>query len=101
LAVTNYRGSAGVCGIVRTIELGGILSKNYTFDTINLIVWSAAELAVTMICIGIPTVALPLWRKVTGDTTSSTPKHTQPSDTFQMTNVVIKASSKPSDIWAR
>lgn len=51
---------AGICGIVRTVELGGISSKNYTFDTINLIIWSAAELAVTMVCIGIP-VLRPLW----------------------------------------
>jgi len=68
------RGSAGACGIVRTIELGGISSKNYTFDATSIIIWSAAELTVTMICIGIPTVARPVWRKIAGETA---PRHSK------------------------
>ncbi|ROW10044.1 hypothetical protein VPNG_06517 [Cytospora leucostoma] len=45
---------AGACGIVRTMELQGFNSNNYTEATVGLIVWSAAELAITMVCIGIP-----------------------------------------------
>ncbi|KAJ5683484.1 hypothetical protein N7462_006649 [Penicillium macrosclerotiorum] len=54
---------ACVCGIIRTIELGGLASTNYTEDTVSLIIWSAVELAVTLICVGIPTVR-PLYRVI-------------------------------------
>ncbi|KAM7219069.1 hypothetical protein V8F06_005507 [Rhypophila decipiens] len=47
---------AGACGIIRTIDLSGLASANYTEDTVNLIVWSAAELAITMVCAGIPVI---------------------------------------------
>ncbi|KAF5234165.1 hypothetical protein FANTH_12267 [Fusarium anthophilum] len=46
---------AGACGIKRTMEVPELSSSNYPKDTVGLIVWSAAEIAVTMICIGIPT----------------------------------------------
>ncbi|KAE8356318.1 hypothetical protein BDV28DRAFT_117269 [Aspergillus coremiiformis] len=54
---------AGICGIIRTVELGGLSSANYTEDTVPLIIWSAVELAVTLICVGIPTVR-PLYRRI-------------------------------------
>ncbi|KAI9039404.1 uncharacterized protein KD926_009418 [Aspergillus affinis] len=79
---------ACVCGIIRTIELGGLSSTNYTGkflpfevalfpchcrlissllsnpeDTVSLVIWSGVELAVTLICVGIPTVR-PLYRKI-------------------------------------
>ncbi|KAF4974592.1 hypothetical protein FZEAL_8519 [Fusarium zealandicum] len=53
---------AGACGIKRTIEVPGLASPNYLKDTVGLIVWSAAEIAVTMICIGIP-VCRPLYKR--------------------------------------
>ncbi|KAH8666576.1 hypothetical protein BX600DRAFT_497366 [Xylariales sp. PMI_506] len=46
---------AGACGIKRTLEVTELSSANYLKDTVGLIVWSTAEIAVTMICIGIPT----------------------------------------------
>ncbi|KAJ5933269.1 hypothetical protein N7516_007758 [Penicillium verrucosum] len=52
---------ACICGVIRTVELGGLSSSNYTEDTVDLIIWSAVELAVTLICVGIPTVR-PLYR---------------------------------------
>ncbi|CAI7654462.1 unnamed protein product [Penicillium glandicola] len=54
---------ACICGIIRTIDLGGLSSSNYTEDTVDLIIWSAVELAVTLICVGIPTVR-PLYRTI-------------------------------------
>ncbi|KAB8236693.1 uncharacterized protein BDW43DRAFT_308370 [Aspergillus alliaceus] len=54
---------AGICGIIRTIDLGGLSSANYTEDTVPLIIWSAVELAATLICVGIPTVR-PLYRRI-------------------------------------
>ncbi|KAK3353365.1 hypothetical protein B0T25DRAFT_607625 [Lasiosphaeria hispida] len=50
---------AGACGIKRTVEVPGLVSTNYL---IGLIVWSAAEIAVTMICIGIPVIR-PLYKQ--------------------------------------
>ncbi|KAK4194408.1 hypothetical protein QBC40DRAFT_34878 [Triangularia verruculosa] len=52
---------AGACGIKRTIEVPNLSSENYLKDTVGLIVWSAAEIAITMICIGIPVVR-PLYK---------------------------------------
>ncbi|KAJ5112137.1 hypothetical protein N7532_000182 [Penicillium argentinense] len=54
---------ACACGIVRTIDLGGLSSSNYTEDTVDLIIWSGVELAITLICVGIPTVR-PLYRTI-------------------------------------
>ncbi|KAK1996459.1 hypothetical protein LX36DRAFT_722980 [Colletotrichum falcatum] len=45
---------AGACGIKRTLEVPSLSSHNYSKDTVYLIVWSAAEIAVTMTCIAIP-----------------------------------------------
>ncbi|KAK4149178.1 hypothetical protein C8A00DRAFT_47148 [Chaetomidium leptoderma] len=53
---------AGACGIKRTVEVPNLSSDNYLYDTVGLIVWSAAEIAVTMICIGIP-VCRPLYKR--------------------------------------
>ncbi|KAK4171451.1 hypothetical protein QBC36DRAFT_366486 [Triangularia setosa] len=49
---------AGACGIKRTIEVPKLSSENYT---VPLIVWSAAEIAITMICIGVPVIR-PLYK---------------------------------------
>ncbi|PLB34249.1 uncharacterized protein BDW47DRAFT_134456 [Aspergillus candidus] len=54
---------ACVCGIIRTIDLSGLGSANYTEDTVGLIIWSAVELAVTLICVGVPTIR-PLYRAI-------------------------------------
>ncbi|KUI60570.1 hypothetical protein VP1G_07795 [Cytospora mali] len=48
---------AGACGIVRTVALEG-----FNKATVGLIVWSAAEMAITMVCIGIP-VLRPLFTR--------------------------------------
>ncbi|CAI7587901.1 unnamed protein product [Penicillium pancosmium] len=54
---------ACACGIIRSVDIVGMNSSNYTEATIGLIVWSAVELAVTLICVGIPTVR-PLYRVI-------------------------------------
>ncbi|KAK8045532.1 hypothetical protein PG993_005556, partial [Apiospora rasikravindrae] len=60
---------AGACGIKRTLEVPELASQNYSKDTVGLIVWSAAEIAVTMICIGIP-VCRPLYKRFLTQLTS-------------------------------
>ncbi|OLN83278.1 hypothetical protein CCHL11_03002 [Colletotrichum chlorophyti] len=52
---------AGACGIQRALELKNLSSVNFTKDTVGLIVWHAAELAVTLVCVGIP-VCRPLFK---------------------------------------
>ncbi|ETS78566.1 hypothetical protein PFICI_10628 [Pestalotiopsis fici W106-1] len=52
---------AGACGIKRTLEVPELSSPDYLKATVGLIVWSAAEISVTMICIGIP-ICRPLYR---------------------------------------
>ncbi|KAJ0114056.1 hypothetical protein J7T55_007890 [Diaporthe amygdali] len=53
---------AGAFGIKRTIDVPQLSSPNYTRDTVGLIIWSAAEIAVTMICIAVP-VCRPLYNR--------------------------------------
>ena len=45
------------------------MSSNYLRDSVGIIVWSAAEMAVTLICIGIP-ICRPLYKKYLDKLTS-------------------------------
>ncbi|KAI1075166.1 hypothetical protein F5B20DRAFT_595316 [Whalleya microplaca] len=54
LATMSLSVLAGGCGILRTRQMHTLGSANYLQDTVKIVVWSAAENAVTMICIGIP-----------------------------------------------
>ncbi|KAL1969383.1 hypothetical protein VTN77DRAFT_9576 [Rasamsonia byssochlamydoides] len=54
---------AGICGIFRTISLGGFHTTDYPYATFDLIVWSGAEICLTLLCIGIP-VMRPLYKVV-------------------------------------
>ncbi|KAL9567218.1 hypothetical protein ACKAV7_008648 [Fusarium commune] len=56
---------AGAFGIKRPLEVPKVKSPGHTKDPAGLIVWSAAEMTVTMICIGIP-VCRPLYKKYFG-----------------------------------
>lgn len=38
-------------------------TTNKAVDTVPLIIWSAAEMSITLMCVGIP-ILLPLWRRV-------------------------------------
>ncbi|KAG9253968.1 uncharacterized protein F5Z01DRAFT_687388 [Emericellopsis atlantica] len=62
---------AGVAGIIRTYEVAVGFTANYTEDTVSLIIWSAVEMCVTMICIGIP-ILRPLYRRIRYGSRSST-----------------------------
>ncbi|KAI0595397.1 hypothetical protein F4775DRAFT_605054 [Biscogniauxia sp. FL1348] len=54
---------AGVCGMVRTIMLTGLSGKEYLYDTVALLIWSATEGLVTIMCSSIP-VLRPLYVRV-------------------------------------
>ncbi|APA07333.1 hypothetical protein SS1G_13103 [Sclerotinia sclerotiorum 1980 UF-70] len=57
---------AGICGIVRAVELGGLASRSdYTYDTVPLILWGSSELLVAIVCACIP-VLRPLYKQLRG-----------------------------------
>ncbi|KAI0173081.1 hypothetical protein GGR52DRAFT_541839 [Hypoxylon sp. FL1284] len=56
---------AGVCGITRTIVLSRLNVFNYTLNFVPYFAWAGAEIAVAMVCIGIPTLR-PLYLKTRG-----------------------------------
>ncbi|RKU44005.1 hypothetical protein DL546_007104 [Coniochaeta pulveracea] len=51
---------AGVCGIVRTVALKGLTAQEYIHDTVPMLIWSATESTVTIMCSSIP-VLRPLY----------------------------------------
>ncbi|KAI1142739.1 hypothetical protein F5Y05DRAFT_408186 [Hypoxylon sp. FL0543] len=53
--------SAAACGIKRTAENGNLSNPNYLEASLPFVVWSAIEIAMTMICIGIA-VCRPLYK---------------------------------------
>lgn len=52
---------AGACGIKRAIELKNLGSPNYLKDVVGIIIWHAAEMCTTLVCVGIP-VCRPLYK---------------------------------------
>ncbi|PQE13980.1 hypothetical protein CJF30_00006767 [Rutstroemia sp. NJR-2017a BBW] len=67
---------AGICGIVRAIELGALGTADYTLP---LILWGSTELLVSIACATIP-VLRPLYKKFRGQSKSSD-DHSGPSKT--------------------
>jgi hypothetical protein len=60
---------AGACGIVRTVVLSQLNVLNYTLTFVPYFAWAGAEIAVALICIGIPTLR-PLYLKTRGITSA-------------------------------
>ncbi|KAI0377386.1 hypothetical protein F5Y04DRAFT_264557 [Hypomontagnella monticulosa] len=56
---------AGACGITRTVVLSRLNVYNYTLNFVPYFAWAGAEIAVAMVCIGIPTLR-PLYLKTRG-----------------------------------
>ncbi|CAI7624748.1 unnamed protein product [Penicillium glandicola] len=54
---------AGVCGIIRTKALSGLNASEYIYDTVPMLIWSATESCVTIMCSSIP-VLRPLYIRV-------------------------------------
>ncbi|GME23092.1 hypothetical protein GTA08_BOTSDO05512 [Neofusicoccum parvum] len=64
---------AGICGIVRAVELNGIAAKaDYLYATVPLLLWGSTELLVCLLCATIP-VLRPFYKKVTGKGSSTDP----------------------------
>ncbi|KAI1814303.1 hypothetical protein GGS20DRAFT_576994 [Poronia punctata] len=56
---------AGACGIIRTVVLARLDVFNYTLNFVPYFAWAGAEIAVALICLGIPTLR-PLYIKALG-----------------------------------
>ncbi|KAI1097389.1 hypothetical protein F4804DRAFT_327773 [Jackrogersella minutella] len=56
---------AGACGIIRTVVLSRLNVFNYTLNFVLYFAWAGAEIAVAMVCVGIPTLR-PLYLKTRG-----------------------------------
>ncbi|KAI2777749.1 hypothetical protein F4815DRAFT_479838 [Daldinia loculata] len=60
---------AGACGITRTVVLSKLNVFNYTLNFVPYFAWAGAEIAVAMVCIGVPTLR-PLYLKTRGFTSA-------------------------------
>ncbi|KAI8628380.1 hypothetical protein F5Y19DRAFT_437393 [Xylariaceae sp. FL1651] len=56
---------AGVCGIIRTVVLARLNFFDYTLNFVPYFAWAGAEIAVALVCTGIPTLR-PLYIKFRG-----------------------------------
>lgn len=58
---------AGACGITRTVVLSHLNIWDYTYNFAPYFIWAGAEIAVAMVCLGIPTLR-PLYLRRRGMT---------------------------------
>ncbi|ERT02453.1 uncharacterized protein SPSK_05290 [Sporothrix schenckii 1099-18] len=66
---------AGICGIIRTVVLARLNVLNYTLTFVTYFAWAGAEIAVSMVCLAIPTLR-PLYLRHRGLAVTSThPRH--------------------------
>ncbi|KAH8900234.1 hypothetical protein GQ53DRAFT_709630 [Thozetella sp. PMI_491] len=87
---------AGACGIVRTVVLSRLDIMNYTLNFVPFFAWSGAEIAVSMVCLGIPTLR-PLYLKHRGiHTEYGRQGHSRGSVLPQFTMIDRKASPPAS-----
>ncbi|RYP71459.1 hypothetical protein DL771_004826 [Monosporascus sp. 5C6A] len=54
---------AGICGILRTVSLIGLDPSEYMYNTVPMMIWSATENLVTLMCSSIP-VFRPLYVRI-------------------------------------
>lgn len=60
-----------MCGIIRTYGLQGLSAQSdYSYETVSLVLGSASELLITIICANIPMLR-PLWSQLRGKNSSS------------------------------
>ncbi|KAI1129488.1 hypothetical protein F5Y10DRAFT_238370 [Nemania abortiva] len=90
---------AAAAGIVRALEIGGLASPNFLRDSVGLLLWSAVEQSVTMICNCIP-VCRPLFkamiRKV-GSQKSATTDRSLRNGSFKLSSLArgVSAHKQP------
>ncbi|KAI1497960.1 hypothetical protein F5X99DRAFT_395229 [Biscogniauxia marginata] len=84
---------AGACGITRTVVLSQLNVYNYTLNFVPYFAWAGAEIAIAMVCIGVPTLR-PLYLKARGlASTYGNQGRSNAGDTPQFTMCDRKAAS--------
>ncbi|ORY57420.1 uncharacterized protein BCR38DRAFT_299344, partial [Pseudomassariella vexata] len=64
---------AGICGIIRAVELNAISAKSdYPFATVPILFWGSTELLVCLLCSTLPGLR-PFYKKITGGNSSMDP----------------------------
>ncbi|EPE02434.1 hypothetical protein F503_00702 [Ophiostoma piceae UAMH 11346] len=85
---------AGICGIVRTVVLARLDIFDYTRNFVSYFAWAGAEIAVAIVCLGIPTLR-PLYLKKRGRPVDSThPAHAADDVLPQFTMVAVDQPSE-------
>jgi len=83
---------AGACGITRTVVLSRLDVLNYTLNFVPYFAWAGAEIAVAMICVGIPTLR-PLYLRTRG--LNSTHDNQGRSNTSELPRFRVLKDEKP------
>jgi hypothetical protein len=74
--------SAGICSIVRTVELQALSSfDEYVYDTVPMLLWSSTEVLATIVCACIP-VLRPLYVRIAHGSKGSSSGRTFPLGTY-------------------
>lgn len=75
--------SAGVTSIVRAVEVPSLYATDYTYEASKLLIWTAAELATTIIATSIPILRALLRDIVTSSYRNRGPAGNRYSNTFK------------------
>ncbi|RYP74415.1 hypothetical protein DL770_007613 [Monosporascus sp. CRB-9-2] len=71
LLAEPFAAIAGICGVIRTSELGTLSNTaDYLYVIADSLVWTATEITVTLICVSAPSFR-PLWNSWRGHSISS------------------------------
>ncbi|CAI7629589.1 unnamed protein product [Penicillium bialowiezense] len=99
---------AGICGIIRTKALAGLNASEYIYDTVPMLIWSATESCVTIMCSSIP-VLRPLYVRVkygkdgkssssSGNTSYKMPMYGSNRKWGKFNRSDLESSGEPDDI---
>nr|MCV5142752.1 hypothetical protein [Escherichia coli] len=85
---------AGVASIIKASELPTMGNSNFTFDSVNLVIWGIAESAITIVAASIP-ILRALLKEATRGTGSRLPPP-PPAEVYNLTRLE-SANEDPPD----
>ncbi|ROV91508.1 hypothetical protein VMCG_09430 [Cytospora schulzeri] len=85
---------AGVTSIVRAVEVPSLYAEDYTYEASKLLIWTAAELATTIIATSIPVLRALLRDIVTSSYRNRGPSGNRYSNTFKSSAYVGHSRSR-------
>jgi hypothetical protein len=88
---------AGVCSIVRTVELRSLSSmENYVYDTAPMLLWSSSEVCLTIVCASIPALRPLYVRIVYGSHGESSGRRSYPLEKYSSIREGVDAERRDS-----